>query len=161
MNNIYILLGANLGDSLQQISLAKQNLSEKLGDLVQASSLYESAAWGVEDQPSFLNQVLHYTTPHHPETCLDICQAIENELGRVRTLKWGARIIDIDILYYNNDIIATERLTVPHPYIQDRKFTLEPLVEIAANFIHPTLNKSQYELLSSCEDPLAVEKLSI
>jgi len=161
MNSIYILLGANLGDSLQQILDAKQKLSEKLGTIIKESSIYESAAWGVEDQPTFLNQVLLLETTHGAEKSLAICQSIENELGRVRKIKWGARIIDVDILYYNDEIIQTEQLTVPHPYIQERKFTLMPLVEIAPDFIHPIFKETQQQILENCQDPLFVEKLKI
>ncbi len=160
MNNIYILLGANLGNSLQQILHAEQKLITKIGNLVCKSSLYESAAWGVENQPSFLNQVLVLNTTLDPYTCLTICQEIEHELGRVRLVKWGARVIDIDILYFNNEIINTTNLIVPHPYIAERKFTLEPLSEIAPKYIHPILDKSQEELLKQCNDPLDVHKIS-
>lgn len=161
MNTVYILLGANLGNSLQQILVAKQNLTNKLGNLILASSIYESAAWGVEDQPVFLNQVLVLTTDYDAHTCLQICQEIEQDLGRVRIMKWGARVIDIDILYYNNDIIDTPNLKVPHPYIPVRKFTLEPLVEIAANYKHPILGHSQSTLLELCTDPLSVKKVKV
>ena len=160
MNTIYILLGANLGNSLQQILDAEQKLITKIGNLMSKSSLYKSAAWGVEDQPPFLNQVLILNTTLDAHTCLTICQEIEHELGRVRLVKWGARVIDIDILYFNNDIISTPNLIIPHPYIAERKFTLEPLAEIAPTFIHPFFNKSQEELLRDCTDPLDVQKIS-
>ncbi|MCA5004475.1 2-amino-4-hydroxy-6-hydroxymethyldihydropteridine diphosphokinase [Sphingobacterium bovistauri] len=160
MNDIYILLGANLGNPRLQLQKAKELLSEKIGTLLKASSLYQSEAWGVEDQPLFLNQVLLFQTTYSPHQSLTICQEIENELGRVRKEKWGARMIDIDILYYNDAIIESTALTIPHPYIQDRKFTLQPLCEIANNYKHPKLNVSNEELLLNCIDNLNVVKTS-
>lgn len=159
MNTIYILLGANLGNPQEQLYKAKVLLSHKLGELVKESSLYKSEAWGIEDQPVFLNQVLLLETKCDAEECLTICQEIENELGRVRKEKWGARLIDIDILYFNSEIIGKKHLTIPHPYIQDRKFTLEPLCEIAESYKHPKLNQSNKELLLNCRDNLDVTKI--
>lgn len=159
MNLIYILLGANLGNPRKQLYKAKTLLSEKLGNLGKESSLYESQAWGVEDQPTFLNQVLLFETSHDAQESLLICQEIENELGRVRKEKWGARIIDIDILYFNSEIIETPQLTIPHPYIQNRKFTLQPLCEIADSYKHPKLGLTNEELLLNCIDNLVVTKI--
>lgn len=158
MNNIYILLGANLGNPRAQLQKAKELLNSRLGTIVNASSLYKSEAWGVEDQPVFLNQVLLIQSYHNPMDTLHICQTIENELGRKRKEKWGARLIDIDILYFNNEIIDNKELTIPHPYIQERRFTLQPLCEIADSYKHPKLNLSNKELLLNCSDILEVVK---
>ena len=160
MNKIYILLGANLGNPVHQLQKAQALLSEKLGQLLHASALYESEAWGVEDQPIFINQVLLLATEYSPQQCLAICQAIENELGRVRKEKWGARLIDIDILYYNSEIIQEPDLVIPHPYIQERKFTLMPLVEIAATYLHPKFQLRNEQLLLNCTDKLVVKKMN-
>ena len=158
MNEIFILLGANLGNPMLQLQKAQELLIDKLGEVISASSLYESEAWGVVDQPVFLNQVLLLATKYTAQESLLICQMIENELGRVRKEKWGARVIDIDILYFNSEIIENQNLIVPHPYIQDRKFTLQPLFEIAPSYKHPKLNLTNTQLLLNCTDNLEVKK---
>ena len=159
MNNIYILLGANLGEPLKQLEKARELLQNRLGEIRTSSSIYESEAWGIEDQPIFYNQVLELITEQDKENSLHICQVIENELGRVREKKWGARLIDIDILYYNDEIYHSSTLTIPHPYIQERKFTLIPLTEIAKDFVHPKFNLTQEQLLLNCTDTLDVKKI--
>jgi len=156
VKSIYILLGANLGDRLMQLNSALSALEDSLGNIAKVSAIVETEAWGVEDQPSFLNQVIEVKTFLNPIEALEICQSIENQLGRVRSEKWGARVIDIDILYYENEHINLPNLQIPHPYIQDRKFTLIPLVQIAPEYIHPILKKSNKELLAICTDPLDV-----
>lgn len=161
MNNVFFLLGANLGDPVKQLAKAVAELEKYVGKIQRISSLYESEAWGLTDQPVFLNQVVLIATPLSALTVLDKIQTIENELGRVRTLKWGARVIDIDILYFNSDRITHDRLQIPHPYIQDRKFTLLPLAEIAPSFKHPVLALDSLELLASCTDPLNVKKNTV
>lgn len=158
-NTVYILLGANLGNPKEQIESAYNLLSTKIGKVIAVSSLYKSEAWGIEDQPIFYNQVLCFETILNPTNCLLICQQIELELGRVREKKWGARVIDIDILYYNNEIIKTEKLIIPHPFIHLRNFTLIPLNEVAPDYIHPVLNKTNNQLLSNSEDKLQVQKI--
>ena len=159
MNEVYILLGANLGKPLDQLNSALIHLQNELGNLLTKSSIYQSEAWGVTDQPIFYNQVLLFQSKYSAEKCLSICQKIENDLGRVRKEKWGARVIDIDILYYNNEIIEKPHLIIPHPYIQDRRFTLEPLVEIADSYKHPKLHLSNKDLLLNCNDNLGVRKI--
>lgn len=158
MNTVYILLGANLGDPINQIEQAIQLLKNKIGNLIATSSLYKSEAWGIENQPVFYNQVLVIETTLDPSDCLVVCQEVEILLGRKRDIKWGARVIDIDILYINNLIIDTATLSIPHPYIHKRNFTLIPLCELAPNFIHPKLKKSNLQLLSESEDHLRVEE---
>jgi len=159
VNEIYILLGANLGEPITQLEQAKKLLKQKLGYLFKASSIYQSEAWGVEDQPIFLNQVLLIETDKSADESLLICQNIENELGRIRKEKWGARLIDIDILYFNSEIIDKPLLKIPHPYIQDRKFTLQPLCEVANSYKHPKLNLTNEQLLLICKDNLEVVKI--
>ncbi|GAB2525113.1 2-amino-4-hydroxy-6-hydroxymethyldihydropteridine diphosphokinase [Spirosoma aerophilum] len=147
-----LLLGANLGDRVQTLRQAVDLISERVGPVVRQSGLYETAPWGVTDQPAYLNQVLTVETALIPEDVLVQTQAIEQELGRVRLEKWGARVIDIDILYYAQLILQTERLTIPHPFLHQRRFTLVPLAEIAPDFMHPVLQKTTVELLDQCED---------
>ena len=159
MNTVYILLGANLGEPISQIKLSIQLINERVGNIIAQSSLYESEGWGVEDQPKFYNQILIIETALNPEECLKACQEIEIILGRIRDVKWGARVIDIDLLYFNNSIFNSPSLTIPHPYIHQRNFTLVPLVEVSPNFIHPKLNKTNAKLLFESKDNLLVNKI--
>lgn len=159
IEGIFLLLGSNLGDKKKLLSAACSEINKQVGQVVRKSSLYETAAWGKTDQPSFLNQVVEVVSGLSAEEILTRINQIEQHLGRVRIEKWGARIIDIDILYYAHDIIDTERLVIPHPGIPDRRFTLAPLVEIAPDFIHPVLRKTNTDLLASCPDTLEVKKL--
>ena len=159
MNTAYLLLGANIGNPVQQLQDARAEITDRIGPITQASSLYESEAWGVEDQPIFLNQVIQVETEHTVQRVLQDIMKIEILLGRVRGQRWGSRIIDIDILYFNSEIVHEEDLQVPHPYIQERNFTLIPLVEIAADYIHPIFKKSNTELLQESTDPLNVKIL--
>ena len=149
---LYLLLGSNLGDRLQVMRAASELIDMQIGNIVSSSSVYETAPWGVLDQPSFLNQVLEVETEMAPEEVLRIILDIEHELGRVRYERWGARVIDIDILYFDHLILDTARLTIPHPRLHERRFTLAPLAEIAPDFIHPVLNKSSEQLMAECTD---------
>ena len=156
MNTVFLLLGANLGDPVQQLAKAVHYIEKQLGTIVAQSQHYESEAWGLTDQPIFLNQALRVETSLSPLETLVITQDIEHKLGRVRHTKWGARLIDIDLLYFNDIIMEEEQLSLPHPLIQDRKFVLIPLNEIAPSYIHPKLKISNQDLLSSCVDHLQV-----
>lgn len=159
MEGIFLLLGSNLGDKLSHLSQSITEIEEKIGTIEKVSSIYETAAWGKTDQPSFYNQVIKISTSLKPFQLLEKILQIEHDIGRKRFEKWGARIIDIDLLYYKNEIFASQELTIPHPQIQYRKFTLIPLCEIAQNFIHPTLKVTQQQLLEQCDDLLEVVKL--
>ncbi len=121
------------------------------------SEIYETAAWGKEDQEAFLNQVIEVETGKSPQRVLFIVNMIEKEMGRERFEKWGSRLIDIDILYFGDIVFEEDNLLIPHPEIQNRRFTLAPLVEIAPQFLHPKLEKTQAQLLAECPDALAVE----
>ena len=149
---LYLLLGANLNDRVQTLRRAVELIGERVGPVVRQSGLYETAPWGITDQPAFLNQVLTVETTLEPEAVLVQTQTIEQELGRVRHEKWGARVIDVDILYYDDLIRQSETLTIPHPYLYQRRFTLVPLAEIAPEFVHPVLDKTTAELLRECQD---------
>ncbi len=155
MKGIYLLLGTNLGDRLANLQQGASILETLDVAIVDYSSVYESAPWGNENQPWFLNMVVRIDTMLPPDRLLQTCLAVEKQMGRVRQEKWGERIIDVDILYYDNETIATEDLTIPHPGIASRRFTLMPLVEISPSEIHPSLAKTNRELLQLCEDPLA------
>ncbi|GAB3748094.1 2-amino-4-hydroxy-6-hydroxymethyldihydropteridine diphosphokinase [Spirosoma pomorum] len=155
---IYLLLGANLGNRVVTLKQATNLINDRVGVVVRESALYETAAWGVTDQPSFLNQVLAVETELKPEELLRQTQVIEQELGRVRLEKWGVRVIDIDVLYYDQLVWQTTTLTIPHPYLHQRRFTLVPLAEIAPDFVHPILKKSNQELLTEVVDSGEVAK---
>lgn len=155
-NNIYLLLGSNMGNRLFFLEQAKKHIAEKVGEITKISAIYETAAWGKENQAAFLNQVVLVESDEEAAKVLALVLAIEQEIGRKRLEKWGERIIDIDILLYNDDIIEMENLIVPHPYLHLRRFTLLPLAEIAANVVHSKLGKSIGELLTECADGLEV-----
>jgi len=131
MNLMYLLLGANLGYPLKQLQLANLEIESRVGQLIKKSSVYESEAWGITDQPIFLNQVLLVNTQLSSDKALKVIMEIEEDLGRIRKIKWGSRLMDIDILYFNTEIVDKKNLKIPHPYIQERNFTLVPLEEIA------------------------------
>lgn len=156
MNTVYLLLGSNQGDRKDLFEKAKNAITLHLGHIVKQSALYESEAWGITDQALFLNCVLEVTSSLDAETILQKSLLIEQELGRIRHQRWAERTIDIDLLYFNHDIILSDTLTIPHPEIQNRRFTLLPLCEIAKNLVHPIFCKSQEELLNECSDTLKV-----
>ena len=158
MNTVYLLLGSNMGDIEQMLAVAISMIEKNIGKLVKSSSIYRTAAWGKEDQPDFLNQIIIVSSSLSSSTVLNEIFGIEKEMGRVRTTKNAARVIDIDMLFFNEEIIQTETLTVPHPQIQNRRFVLVPLAEISPDFQHPLLKKSSLELLSICSDKLNVQK---
>ena len=158
MNTVYLLLGSNMGDSEQMLAVATNMIEKNIGKLTKSSSIYRTAAWGKEDQPDFLNQIIIVSSSLSSSTVLKEMFGIEKEMGRVRTTKNAARVIDIDMLFFNDEIIQTETLTVPHPQIQNRRFVLVPLAEISPDFQHPLLKKSSLELLSICSDKLNVQK---
>ena len=158
MNTIYLLLGSNLGNKKKQLSKALQLIEKNIGNIKRQSGLYVTAAWGNTVQPDFLNQVVIVETNLTAIETMQTILLIEKKMGRVRTEKNAARIIDIDILFFNEEIINEPQLVVPHPKIQDRRFVLIPLNELSANFIHPVLNKTIHYLLRVCPDTLAVKK---
>lgn len=157
MNQVFLALGSNLGDSFDNLDRALKAINSRIGLVQNSSSIYETAAWGIEDQPDFLNMVVEITTKLEAFEVMSQIISIEKDLGRIRYEKWGMRKIDIDILFYNDSIISLENLSIPHPYLQKRKFVLEPLNEIAPLLIHPILKKSIRKLLELCSDELDVK----
>ncbi|NVK82834.1 MAG: 2-amino-4-hydroxy-6-hydroxymethyldihydropteridine diphosphokinase [Cytophagia bacterium] len=156
MTGIYLLLGTNIGNRNKNLERAREMLVSNSITIRRESNIYETAAWGKEDQEPFLNQVIEVETGKSPQRMLFIANMIEKEMGRERFEKWGSRLIDIDILYFNDIVFQEESLKIPHPEIQNRRFTLTPMVEIAPDFIHPSLQKSQSQLLEDCADSLEV-----
>ncbi len=158
LNTVYLLLGSNEGNRLDWFDKAMTLLSADGCRLVEQSAVYETAAWGKEDQPDFLNMALCIATTRPPLALLELTQSIEAQLGRQRTVLWGQRTLDIDILLYNNEVVDTPALRVPHPQLQNRRFALVPLADIAATIVHPTLHKSVAALLADCPDTLPVRE---
>ena len=154
---IFLLLGTNLGDRFKNLETAKRLITVQAGNVEQRSSIYKTAPWGQADQPEFYNQVIKISTIHEPEQLLSRLLDVEKQIGRTRHEKWGSRIIDIDILFFDQVIVKADGLTIPHPAIQARKFTLVPMAEIAADYVHPVLKKDIRTLLEECHDTLAVE----
>lgn len=151
-SGIFLLLGGNLGDRWSYMQQALDFVALQVGTVRQTSRIFETEAWGVTNQPNFLNQVIRIETSIEPKSLLNVVQSIEQQMGRKTEQKWGSRVIDIDILYYNDLILETPELIIPHPQIPNRRFTLIPLVEIAPKMLHPVLSKQHEELLEACID---------
>lgn len=157
MQIVYLLLGSNLGDRKTYLKEACNNLTQMVGTITRSSAVYETASWGIENLPAYLNQVLEIKTTLLPENILKKTQLIEEKLLRVRTNKWNSRTIDIDILFYGTSIINLPNLKIPHPEIQNRLFTLVPLDELIPNYIHPILKTTIHELKQQVKDELPVK----
>lgn len=155
----YLLLGSNLGDSVKHLSEAVDLIKLRLGKILMSSSLYCTASWGKHDQPDFLNQVIALDTKMSPDKLLKEILMIETQLGRERNERWGSRTIDIDILLFGSEIIDHPNLKIPHPFLHERRFCLQPLSEIAPDIIHPILGKKVSKLLTDLTDNLSVKKL--
>lgn len=158
MNTAFLSLGTNMGNKTNNLQNALALIRERIGRVVQVSSVYETAPWGVTNQPGFYNIAISVATSLSAQKLLITALDIEKQMGRVREKKMGQRIIDIDLLLFEDEIINEPLLQVPHPYLHQRNFVLIPLNEIAPDKIHPVLNKSIKELLAASEDTLAVHK---
>jgi len=159
MSTAHLLIGGNLGDRKENLLTAISLISEHCGSLTGSSSIYETEAWGNTDQPSFLNQALEISTSLNARQLIRRTLKIEKEMGRVRKEKLGPRIIDIDILLFENEIHDLRFLKIPHPEMQNRRFVLVPLAEIDPTLQHPVLKKTIAELLEECPDNLEVRKV--
>jgi 2-amino-4-hydroxy-6-hydroxymethyldihydropteridine diphosphokinase len=160
MNKAYLLTGGNMDNRAANLAEAEKRICMQVGNILTASSIYETLAWGMTDQPAFLNQVLCVETPLTSTALLETVLGIEQQMGRLRVQKYGPRIIDIDILLFNEEVINLPNLSIPHPFLHQRRFTLHPLAEIAPSFIHPVLLQTIATLLSNCIDTLDVKKYS-
>lgn len=161
MNIAYLLIGGNLGNRSANLQKAIQLIEQDCGNILQSSAIYETAAWGLTNQPSFYNQALKLETKLPPNQLMQQLLHIENSMGRVRTVKLGPRVIDLDILFFNELIINSALLKLPHPALHERRFALLPMAEIAAELVHPLFHKTIETLLIECKDLLDVQKLSI
>ncbi len=159
MNKAYLLTGGNLGNRALNLFQAKTLIQQFCGNVLKYSHLYQTAPWGKPDQPDYFNQCLIIETNLEPESLLGQILKIEKMIGRKRDEKYGPRLIDIDLLFYNQEIINSDLLQVPHPQLPFRKFALTPLAEIAAEYIHPQNKKRVRELLDECKDDLPVHKI--
>lgn len=148
MNKAYIALGSNIEPRHFYLKEAVRQLAADTVRLVRESSIYETDPVGYTDQSQFLNMVVEVDTELNPSQLLEVCQSIERSLGREREIRWGPRTVDLDILLYNDEIVETKQLTVPHPRMHERGFVLVPLAEIAESFVHPIACKTINELLS-------------
>ncbi len=156
----YILLGSNLGHTVSHCHTAAQAISEHVGTILASSKLYSTAPWGVTNQPHYTNQVLMVRTMLQPQELLDTLLTIEANMGRTRTTLYASRVIDLDILYYNQLIIHTPTLTIPHPHIASRRFVLVPLAQLVPNKLHPVYRITNKALLQACTDTLEVIEMN-
>ncbi|HEY5367949.1 MAG TPA: 2-amino-4-hydroxy-6-hydroxymethyldihydropteridine diphosphokinase [Hanamia sp.] len=159
MNKVFFITGGNIGDRKKNLETAATLLEKHIGKIIQSSRIYETDAWGITDQPTFYNQALIVESEFSAQEVIRKILKIEEEMGRVRTIKNAARSIDIDILFFNDETVNEQNLIIPHPEIANRRFVLMPLNELEPNMIHPVLKKSITELLSICKDPLKVTPL--
>jgi 2-amino-4-hydroxy-6-hydroxymethyldihydropteridine diphosphokinase len=161
MNKAYLLIGGNIGDRQKMLSDARELISEYCGEITRTSSIYETAAWGKTDQKAFLNQALEVRTILTARQLMRKALKVEKLLGRERKEKYGPRTIDIDILLFNNELHNYPLLKLPHPEMQNRRFALLPLTEIAPDLIHPVFNKTIHQILQEVKDDLLVMKTSL
>ena len=151
MQKIYLGLGTNLGDRAANLQAATQGLATKMV-ITAVSPIYQTPPWGIADQPDFLNLCLAAKTDLSPAEVLTFVKSLEVALGREPAERWGPRLIDIDLLFYANQIIETEKLTIPHPGLAERVFVLRPLADIAPEFVHPVLNETIADLAARVAD---------
>lgn len=155
-HTVYLLLGSNKGHRLKFLLLAQYLIQQNAGEIITKSTIYKTAAWGKEHQPDYLNQVICIKSKKTPLQLLRLLQKTEKKMGRTIKHNYAARTIDIDILFYDNLVFDAKNLTIPHPKLHLRKFTLMPLYEIDKSYTHPILQKSIDELLKICTDNLKV-----
>ena len=156
MNQLFLITGGNIGDRKKNLETAAALIYERIGAVVKSSKIYETEAWGITDQPAFYNQVLVVESNFSAKEVLSKILQIEEEMGRKRTIKNAARIIDIDILFFNEEIVNEQNLVIPHPQISNRRFVLLPLSELVPQMIHPVLKKTIHQLLLQTKDQLKV-----
>lgn len=152
--DVYLLTGSNIEPRKSYLMIASEKICEHIGELVGQSQIYESDPWGFDAEMAFLNQVLLIQTELSAENVLIEIMEIEKSMGRKRIDEnYSSRTIDIDILYFDREVIHQDNLIIPHPRLHKRRFTLLPLVDIDRNFKHPVFQLTNNELLEMCEDP--------
>ena len=161
MNIVFLQLGSNLGDRELLLKDAITEIEDRVGNILECSKVYESTPWRVEGEENYLNQILKVKTILLADDVLLTVLDIEKQLGRVRIEKWGERLIDIDIIFYNDSIIETPELCVPHKHLHERMFVLTPLHNIAPEMVHPKYNKTIEELLKICKDTELVKEYAL
>ena len=154
--SVYISVGANLGDRRRNLEQGLASLQDGGVLIKKESSLFETEPVGFREQPWFLNMAIEVETVLPALGLLDLCQRIELAMGRARAFAGAPRLLDLDILFYGNCVIETERLVIPHPRVPERRFVLEPLAQIAPGYVHPVLRQTIGSLLASCRDASVV-----
>ena len=149
-HTVYIALGTNLGNRKTNLNAAIESLPPDVNVLAE-SHIYETPPWGYEDQPAFLNMVVKAETDLEPEPLLQYLKQLEVELGRESNFRWGPRLIDLDILFYDDQIIDTPPLVIPHPRLHERGFVLVPLMDVAPDIVHPVIEKKISALLAEVD----------
>lgn len=154
MNKIFLITGGNIGNRKKNLETAAELIKKHVGKIIKSSKIYETDAWGITDQPTFYNQVLIIESKYSAREVMRKILKIEEKMGRIRSIKNAARIIDIDILFFNDEVINESNLIIPHTEISNRRFVLIPLNELVPEMIHPVFKKSIHELLSTTKDEL-------
>ena len=157
IENIFLGLGSNQGDRELNLKNSIKLLNSRVGKVLNTSGIYESEPWGFKNQNYFLNQVIEIETHIDPNDLLNICKNIEYDMGRKPEIRWGKRVIDIDILYYQSKIINQEKLIIPHKLMHERKFVMIPLNDLNENHLHPILKITNKEILNKCIDSCNVK----
>lgn len=158
MTGVYLLLGSNLGNRQLFLQKAIGLISKNIAPVLNKSAIYQTQSWGKAGAPDYLNQVIYLQTELPARKILKEVLKTELILGRRREEKWGSRTIDIDILFYGDAVINTSGLHIPHPELHNRRFTLQPLAEIAPGLVHPVLKKTILQLKDELKDNLVVKK---
>jgi 2-amino-4-hydroxy-6-hydroxymethyldihydropteridine diphosphokinase len=156
MPKVIIHLGSNQGDKVKMLKKAIDSLNEGIGRVTTVSSVYETEPWGLKEQDHFLNMALLMDTEHNPLSLLQKLKQLESEMGAVKSVKWGPRAIDLDIIFYEDQMIDSDILKIPHPAMQNRNFVLVPVMEIAGDWVHPSFDKTVEELYEESTDDLEV-----
>lgn len=157
-SGIFVGMGSNLGDRPANLQQALQLLQQEGIILSGCSPLYETPSWGKENEPAYLNAVVQLQTSLSPEALLELLLKTENKLGRDRPYRWAPRTLDLDLLYFHQEIRNTDQLTLPHPRIEERKFVLQPLCDLSPGFLHPVSLKNQESLLQECPDTSSITR---